>query len=135
MQDGHNGEGIVIKRYDYKNKYGRTTWAKMVTSEFKEKHVKAMGAPESTATSFVEEEIVDQYITKAFCEKVFHKIKVEEQGWSSKYINRLLQTIFYDLVREHSWDMVKKYKQPKIDYKRLNRYTIAKTKQHLGKVF
>ena len=36
------GEGIVIKRYNYKNKYGRTTWAKIVTSEFKEKHAKVM---------------------------------------------------------------------------------------------
>jgi len=38
IEDGKGfGEGIVIKNYTYKNKYGRTTWAKIVTSDFKKK--------------------------------------------------------------------------------------------------
>jgi hypothetical protein len=38
IEDGKGiGEGIVIKNYEYVNKYGRITWAKIVTSEFKEK--------------------------------------------------------------------------------------------------
>ena len=32
VEDGKgSGEGIVIKNYEYKNRYGRTTWAKIVT--------------------------------------------------------------------------------------------------------
>jgi len=42
-----NGEGIVIKNYDYVNKYGRKTWAKIVTSEFKEKHRRNNGVLET----------------------------------------------------------------------------------------
>jgi len=40
------GEGIVIKRYDYKNKYGRTTWAKIVKTEFKIQNQKVFGPTE-----------------------------------------------------------------------------------------
>ena len=36
VRDGSGlGEGIVIKNYDYTNKYGRKTWAKIVATEFK----------------------------------------------------------------------------------------------------
>ena len=36
-EKGAVGEGIVIKNYDYHNKYGHQTWGKIITSEFKEK--------------------------------------------------------------------------------------------------
>src|SRR6056297_3595068 len=46
IKDGEGkGEGIVCKCYDYANKYGDIIWGKIVTSEFKEKHTKIMGAP------------------------------------------------------------------------------------------
>ena len=38
------GEGLVIKNYDYRNRANRTVWAKLVTSEFKTKNRKEMGA-------------------------------------------------------------------------------------------
>lgn len=58
VKDGAgNGEGIVVKNYDYVNKYGRQTWGKMVTNEFKEVHTKTMGAPEINGTLLVEEQI------------------------------------------------------------------------------
>ena len=45
IEDGKGaGEGIVIKNYDFRNRYNRNTFAKIVTSEFKEKHAKEMGA-------------------------------------------------------------------------------------------
>ena len=27
-------EGVVIKNYNYENKYGRTTWAKIISEDF-----------------------------------------------------------------------------------------------------
>ena len=54
IKDGEGyGEGIVIKNYDHENKYGRVVWAKVVTSEFKEKHTKQMGAPKSNGSDFI----------------------------------------------------------------------------------
>jgi hypothetical protein len=136
IEDGKgNGEGIVVKNYGFTNKYGRRTWAKIVTSEFKDKHVKEMGAPKSSGTDYIEEKIVDKYVTSTLIDKVYAKINNEMDGWSSKYIARLLQTVFYDLVREHTWDYVKENKMPKIDYKVLNRFCTMKIKELKPEVF
>lgn len=41
IKDGAGtGEGIVIKNYDYRNKFGRQTWAKIVRNDFKTEHHK-----------------------------------------------------------------------------------------------
>lgn len=136
IEDGKGvGEGIVIKNYDFYNKYGRQTWAKIVTSEFKEKHTKVMGAPEMDGGEILEEEIVEEFLTLSTVEKIYNNIKNENGGWSSKYIPRLLQTTFYDLVKEESWNFIKKHKNPKIDFKVLYRFTINKVKQLKPELF
>ena len=40
----------------------------------------------------------------------------------------VFSTVFYDLVNEEIWNIVKKNKNPVIDFKALNRYAIAKIK-------
>lgn len=135
IEDGKGmGEGVVLKNYDFSNKYGRTTWAKIVTSEFKEKHNKTMGAPK-TERKMVEEDIVNTFVTVALCEKVHAKIVNETNDWSSKYIPRLLNTVYYDLVKEECWEFVKKYKNPKINFKTLQHLTFQKVKENLPKIF
>lgn len=98
------GEGIVIKNYDFKNKYGRQTWAKIVTSEFKEKHAKVHGISEVKGKKMIEEEIANEFVTKSLCEKVYYNID-NESGFTSKMIPRLLNTIYYDVVNEDSWKL------------------------------
>lgn len=127
IEDGKgNGEGIVIKRYDFRNKYNRPTWAKIVTSEFKEKHSKEMGYPDMKGEKMVEFEIANEFVTQALVEKEYAKIALE--GWNSKMIPRLLHTVFYSLVKEDCWEFVKKHKTPTIDFKRLQHFTFAQVK-------
>jgi hypothetical protein len=136
IEDGKGaGEGIVMKNYDFVNRFGRQTWAKIVTSEFKEKHHKAMGAPTFRGTKMVEEEIVVEYVTTALIEKVYAKICVEHDGWNSRRIPQLLSTVLYDLVNEHAWDICKKYKMPKVDFKNLNRFCVMKIKSVKPELF
>jgi len=136
IEDGKGaGEGIVIKNYDYKNKYGRTTWAKIVTSEFKEKHCKEMGPTEKSARIEVESHIIDDFCTTALIEKTYAKILLECDGWSSKYIPRLLNTVYHDLVVEESWNFVKKYKNPMVNFKRLQGMVINKVKETKSELF
>ena len=129
------GEGIVVKNYEFVNKYGRQTWAKIVTSEFKDKHRKTMGAPECTSTKYVEEEIVKEFLTTDIVDKVQATIITQEDGWSSKYIPRLISTCFYDLVRENTWDIIKKFKNPTIDYKKLHQFMVLKLKTMKSELF
>jgi hypothetical protein len=133
--DAGVGEGIVIKNYDYKNKYGRITWAKMVTNEFKEKNIKAMGTTEIEAKKMVEEEIVNAYCTEAFIEKEYNKIVNDKEGWTSRYIPELLGRIYSELIKEESWNFVKEFKNPTINYKTLNAFVVNKVKRIKPELF
>ena len=136
IEDGKGiGEGIVIKNYDFYNKYKRQTWAKIVANEFKEKHHKEMGCPEIKTEKMIEEKIVDDFCTESFIEKEYAKIVIEQNGWQSKYIPMLLGRVFSELIKEESWNIVKKYKNPKIDYKTLNALVIRKIKETKKEVF
>jgi len=136
VQEGEGcGEGIVIKNYDYRNKYGRITWAKLVTNTFKEKHSREMGPQVMACKQMVEQEIADTYVTKHLVDKVYSKIANEMEGWNSKYIPRLLQTVYYDLINEEIWNIVKKMKNPTINFRTLNTITTMKIKQLLPELF
>ena len=128
------GEGIVIKNYAYQNKFGRTVWAKIIANEFKEKHSKV----QPTSKNFkelVEQKIVDEYITDHLVTKTYAKIVNECGGWNSKHIPRLLSTVFYDLVNEELWNALKKFKNPTIDFKKLNQIAIIKIKELKPELF
>lgn len=129
------GEGIVLKNYEFVNRFGRQVWAKMVTSDFKAKHNKEMGAPVSKCTDMPEERLVDKYLTKDILDKIIANIKVECDGWSSKYIPRLLGVAYHDLVTEHIWDFVQKEKCKKIDFTVLSRFANNKIKQLFPEIF
>jgi len=136
IRDGEgSGEGIVIKNYQYKNKYGRQIWAKMVTTVFKERHVSAMGKYIMSESKMVEQEIVDEYVTQALVDKIQAKITLEEDGWNSRCIPRLLQTVYHDLVTEEIWGAVKKFKNPTINFKTLGIITTLRIKELKPEVF
>lgn len=135
IKDGEGvGEGIVIKNYDFYNKYGRQTWAKIVTSEFREKHHKEMGAP-MAERNLVEDQIVEEFVTSAFVEKEFAKIVEANEGWSSKMIPQLLSRVYHELITEEMWNILKKFRNPAIDFKVLNNRTIAKIKSVKPEIF
>lgn len=128
------GDGIVIKRYDYINKYGRTTWAKIVTSEFKEKHIKEMGVSYVIGKKIIEEFIIETYLTVALIDKTFEKIRNESE-WSSKKIPELLNRIWHDFINEEIWNIIKKEKNLKIDFKLLQYFLNKKIKESKKELF
>lgn len=135
IEDGKGaGEGIVIKNYDFKNRFGRTVWAKIVTSEFREKHIKEMGASYVNMKPPVEQLIADEFVTEALVEKVYSKIE-NESGFTSRQIPQLLNTVFYDLVREDSWTFIKKHKNPTVNFGMLQSITFKKVKEIKAELF
>ena len=135
IKDGQGaGEGVVIKNYDFYNKYKRQTWAKIVTSEFKEKHHKEMGAP-IIENKMIEESIVEEYITLAFVEKEYSKILNDNDGWNSRLIPQLLSRVFYELINEEMWNVIKKFKMPTVNFKTLNSLTVNKIKKVKPEIF
>lgn len=134
MKDECIGEGVVCKNYDFYNRYGRQTWGKLVRTEFKENHFKNNGAPVVDILT-IEEKIVNEYVTQVVVDKEYEKIKVAENGWKSVFIPRLLNVVFYTLITEESWHFIKQYKNPKIDFKRLQTMTFAKVKELRTDIF
>jgi hypothetical protein len=106
-----------------------------VTNEFKEKHVKEMGAPVKNMKAMVEKAICDEFLSKAIVDKVYANIVNESGGWNSRYIPRLLQTAYYDFVREESWNFIKKHKNPTVDFKTLNTLAIMRVKELRPELF
>lgn len=135
IEDGKGtGEGIVIKNYNYKNKYGRVTWAKIVRNDFKAKHQKC-DVTEIKENKILEQVIANKYVTLSLVEKEYAKIENENGGWSSRDIPRLLNVIYYCLVREESWNFIKEHRNPTIDFKRLMLFTINRIKELMPQLF
>lgn len=127
------GEGIVLKRYDFTNRYGRTTWAKLVRNEFKDAHTKAK-TPVLGERAQPEVLIARAAVTQALVDKERHRIAVELQELGhpvprGKLIPRLLETVYHCVVVEELWAQLKKLKDPTVDFKKLRRHVIARTKQ------
>lgn len=136
IQDGKGlGEGIVIKNYNFYNKYGRQTWAKIISSEFKEKHIKTMGAPKINNDYIVEEKIIDVFCTEAFIEKEFAKLVNERDGFNSRDIPELLGRTWHEFIQEESWNIIKHFKNPTINYRLLYSLVIKKIKEVKQDIF
>ena len=128
------GEGVTIKNYQFINKYQRVCWAKIVRSEFKMKNQKVFGASEIKEKNTTEEKIVADFVTGSLVEKEYSKIEASD-GWSSRMIPKLLNIVFYCLIKEESWEFIKKFKNPTINYKRLMSLTFAKVKEIKPELF
>jgi hypothetical protein len=136
IKDGEgSGEGIVIKNYNYKNKYGRKTWAKIVSNEFKENHGRNTKTKELISKDSIEQKIVDKYCTEALIEKEYAKIVLESGCWSSKFIKMLLSRVYHAVITEESWNIVKTFKNPIVDFKLLNGLVVNKVKMVKNELF
>lgn len=135
IQDGKGtGEGIVIKNYHYKNNNDNIRWAKIVKNEFKDKHIRESEICKIAGSKQIERDIVNKYITISLIEK--EKAKIDNDcEWSSKQIPRLLNTIYYCLITEESWNFIKEFKKPVIDFKKLLLFSTAKIKELKPELF
>lgn len=133
IKDGEGiGEGVVIKNYEFYNKYKRQIWAKIVGTEFKEKHRQNFDS-NIIELEMLEEKIVNEFLTETFIEKEYSKLCID--GWSNKKIPMLLGVIWHEFIIEETWNIIKKYKNPKIDYKILQRFVTCKIKDVKKDIF
>lgn len=140
------GEGLVFKNYQWVNQYGRQPWMKLVVNAFKEQNAKVFGITEKVGERIVEADIVDKYVTPHLVGKTRAKVVIEvanekgidisepnaqakvESGFRSKVIPQLLSRVFHDLITEEMWSILKDFKNPTIDFGKLNKYTTLKIK-------
>src|SRR3989304_1867849 len=141
IEDGKGaGEGIVIRNHEFRNRYGRICWAKIVRNEFKEMNKKSFGVPVLGEKSQVENDFAEKYVTEAFVDKTKAKIELllkEEIGEipRAKLIPRLLETVYYDLINEEIYHFIKDKRNPVINFKTLYQMIVYQTKQKAKDLF
>jgi hypothetical protein len=79
--------------------------------------------------------ICDKACTASLIEKEHAKIVVEVGQWSSRYIPRLLHTVFYSVVTEELWGCLKDIKYGLVNFKELQQLCILKVKETMPQLF
>ena len=136
IQDGKGvNEGIVIKNYNYTNKYGRITWGKLISSEFNNGINHKGKVKSDNGKSNIEEKIVKRYLTEFVVDKEYSKIINENPDIEKRVlIPRLLNVCYYTLITEETWNFIKDFKNPVVDFKKIFkevRNTVIKCKPDL----
>lgn len=132
---GDYGEGIVIKNYDYINKYGRITWAKVLHDEYSNGSSSKKAKLKTLEEFDIEHQIIDKYVTSDFVEKEYAKIISDNPSMERKLIiPRLLSISWKVFIEEESYNFIKEFKKPTINFRALNKMfndKIKKTKKDL----
>ena len=107
-------EGIVVKRYTFKNKFGRVRWGKLVSADFREKNKMVFGPCKHDP---VEMRFAGEYVTEELVLKTINKIKDDNGGVITvKNMSEVLGRVWYDAFNEELWDFVIKKKVRGFDF-------------------
>ncbi|HNS42166.1 MAG TPA: RNA ligase family protein [Taishania sp.] len=132
LESGH-GEGIVIKNYDFVNKYGETKWAKLINENFSLEKGKPRPV-RNEADNTLEQKIVDELVTEHFVKKEYTKL-IAQLGEGVKGIQgQLLRVVNKTLIDEEGSFIVEQYGE-NVDFKLITKFTTLKVKQVLPELF
>ncbi|MFW6096257.1 MAG: hypothetical protein ACOC8S_07460, partial [Bacteroidota bacterium] len=90
--------------------------------------------PEIKGKTITEEKIIEKYVDQNFVDKEFNKIKAAK-GWRSEYIPELFGRCFHELVTEETWNIIKDFNKPVVDFKELREVLIYKIKKLKPELF
>lgn len=132
------GEGLVIKNYEYKNRFGRATWAKMLTEDYKAtklaNHTGKQGKPGTPRDNAVEEDII-KLMTYEHIFKEKNKIMESHQSetWEAKFIMELLNRAYNEFWKDN-WEQIilKKIRGSTVNFGVLKKLSDTKVKVALG---
>lgn len=136
LPDDVMAEGIVLYNYDFVDAFGHFQIAKIVNAESKvgKGRVKTKNLPMDN----IEQMIVNAYVTAADCEKAKQKACVrfglEEWVVDKKTMGFYLNTLYQDLIEEELWSVLKKFKQPTIQFGLLRQLVYMQGRKYLGLV-
>ena len=124
-------EGIIIKNYEYRNQYGRCTYAKIVAEEFfNTKSLLRMKNHEAKDKTS-EKDIVTTMLSEPLIRKEFAKIKLAyPDARRQELIGRTLNTIFHVFIHEELLDYIEK-KKPLINFYYLKKECDERVKEVL----
>jgi hypothetical protein len=136
------GEGVVIKNYKFKNKYGFVVWAKYVNDKPTKFYKTTYNASNNQQKPLAFEDKFEERVVKKFLdEKAVQKrvtalITQAQTVWKTEMIPQLLNLCWYDFISEEIFEVIDYFKEPVIDFRALRRAVaqrIKEIKPHLFK--
>lgn len=117
---GEKGEGVVIKRAGFVNKFGEHAYAKIVTQEFKEDNALVFGGNNKHSETYWEMFVVNKYCTLPRVQKVMNKLQpIIEERLDYKHTPRIAGTCYHDMITEEAWEIANKV--PMLNYRELKK--------------
>lgn len=129
----NKGEGVVCKAQNWRNKYGRQVYGKVVLAEFHE-HKKQAHKKVNTQAENIEADIVDYFVTDSELAKAKEKTAVyfgEDFKVEGRMMGYYLNQVFNDVIEEMPF-ILKKYKMPVINFRVLKAEAQNKARKYLG---
>lgn len=125
---GEHGEGVVLKNFGFRNKFGDQQHAKVVTQKFKEDNGLVFGGNNKHSDTYWEMYIVNKYMTLERVQKIMHKIQPTiDKKLDFEHTSRVSNTAFHDMMTEEIWEICKKVGT--IDFRKLNSLATRKAIQ------
>lgn len=124
-EDDTVGEGIVLKNYEYLNKFAERKHAKFLCESFStERGQKSMGLADVSAEVAIAERMAPEDLLK----KTRAKVENKYGGWEMRYMPEYLETVWHDAIAEELYDALKKFKGGPLDVRLLRKcvYDIAR---------
>lgn len=130
------GEGVVCWNYDFRDQFGHFQVAKIVAKEFHEMKGQSQKIKVPQVREGLEQDIVDAFVSSADCEKCKQKVMVmfNLDSWdnSGKNIGTFLNLLYNDLIEEEMISIIKRFKNPVIDFAILKNACFIKGRNYLG---
>lgn len=127
------GEGVVIRRDNYTNCYGRYAVAKYVREDFRPDTPKVKRIIQAGE---VEQDFINRYLTQSELEKAKAKTALacgeEYVPGNGKFIGMFLNLLWKDILEENIVDFCKRAKNPQIDFAALNGLIKQEGRKFLG---
>jgi hypothetical protein len=106
---GDKSEGVVIKNYEFLNKFGDRVYAKYVNPEFKEENAIVFGGNNRGAEHYHEIWATNKYMTLARVQKIMQKLSaIKNAPLDIKDTARVIQSAYHDMFEEAMWEIAKK---------------------------
>lgn len=125
-----NAEGIVLKNYQFYNRFGGQIWGKVLAADFKEKH-----SMKKFDLTIFEEKVVAKYLTPEWIEKEFHKLTTDQgMRWNPSMTPEFLKQVFNEFLIDFLPAILREYKKPTINFSILNKILNSETRMAIKEI-
>ncbi len=126
------GEGVVVKNYQFKNVFGRTTWAKMLTEDFlKTKQVHRQVNHENKIENSVEYKISSLLTIEHISKEKAKLLENRQTEWKPEYTGELMSRVYFEFLHDNLDIILKKFHNPTINFSVLKKLLDARTRETL----